>query len=38
MAQADAEREELVKKCHMVSQRVSVPLVPAGQRSQPCPY
>lgn len=33
LAQADAEREELAKRCHMVSQRVSVQLVPAGQRA-----
>lgn len=31
LAQADAEREELANRCHMVSQRVSVQLVPAGQ-------
>lgn len=38
LAQADAEREELVSRCHMVSQRVSVQLVPASQcsLSSPC--
>lgn len=33
LAQAHAEREELVNRCHMVSQRVSVQLVPEGQCS-----
>lgn len=37
LAQADAEREELASRCHMVSQRVSVQLVPTGQCAQPGP-
>lgn len=37
LAQADAERKELANRCHMVSQRVSVPPVPAGQCAQTGP-
>lgn len=37
LAQADAEREELANRCHMVSQRVSVQLAPAGRCAQPGP-
>lgn len=30
LAQADAEREELANRCHMVSQRVSVQVLPTA--------